>query len=300
MSNSIPWFLGDDTISVMLEGEMHIVSKDSHVIDELVTVLKSDTPDLTRLRALLNPAAAIADALSAVDVKVVGKQVTYRGKVIPTNLAKRLIEIIDWGLPSEPWKLFIARVMANPSQSAREELALFLEANQGMPITDDGCFLAYKRVDANLKDCRTHTFDNSVGRVVTMDRSGVDPDRYKTCSAGLHFCAASYLPSYTGARTVLVKVDPADVVAIPSDYRNAKGRTWRYEVVAELVNGSASAPVFNYDKAIISDIGTPVDVPQDFNDEAPEVSENVEKAFVEPGAPRTSIWSKAFGAVTGR
>jgi hypothetical protein len=31
----------------------------------------------------------------------------------------------------------------------------------------------------------------------------------------------------------LVKIDPADVVSIPSDYDNAKGRAWRYEVMGE-------------------------------------------------------------------
>ena len=32
---------------------------------------------------------------------------------------------------------------------------------------------------------------------------------------------------------MIVKINPADVVAIPSDYNNTKGRTCRYEVVSE-------------------------------------------------------------------
>jgi hypothetical protein len=32
---------------------------------------------------------------------------------------------------------------------------------------------------------------------------------------------------------LLVKIDPADVVSIPSDYDNAKGRAWRYQIVGE-------------------------------------------------------------------
>lgn len=31
-----------------------------------------------------------------------------------------------------------------------------------------------------------------------------------------------------------VKVDPANVVAIPSDYGNQKGRAWTYEVIAHV------------------------------------------------------------------
>ena len=45
----------------------------------------------------------------------------------------------------------------------------------------------------------------------------------------------SYLTcfGYSDARTVVVKVNPRDVCAIPSDYSNAKGRASYYEVVAE-------------------------------------------------------------------
>jgi hypothetical protein len=34
-------------------------------------------------------------------------------------------------------------------------------------------------------------------------------------------------------RVVIVKINPADVVSIPSDYKNTKGRCCRYEVIAE-------------------------------------------------------------------
>jgi hypothetical protein len=33
---------------------------------------------------------------------------------------------------------------------------------------------------------------------------------------------------------MIVKVNPRDVVSIPSDYNDSKGRTCRYEVVGEL------------------------------------------------------------------
>jgi hypothetical protein len=63
-----------------------------------------------------------------------------------------------------------------------------------------------------------------------------DPPRSKnnTCSTGLHFCSEGYLNSFGGERTVIVKINPADVVSIPSDYNDAKGRACRYEVIGEL------------------------------------------------------------------
>jgi hypothetical protein len=56
----------------------------------------------------------------------------------------------------------------------------------------------------------------------------------------------SYLNHFGGARTVIVKVNPRDVVSIPSDYNGAKGRTCRYEVIGELGVDPAAA----FDKSV--------------------------------------------------
>jgi hypothetical protein len=119
-----------------------------------------------------------------------------------------------------------------------------LEKNS-LPITPDGCFLAYKRVRENYMDCHTGTMDNSVGRVVEMERNMVDDNRNNTCSSGLHFCSHSYLSSFGGERTVIVKIDPADVVSIPSDYNDAKGRACRYTVIGEVGRNPEDKAEFN-------------------------------------------------------
>jgi hypothetical protein len=108
-----------------------------------------------------------------------------------------------------------------------------LEKNS-LPITPDGHFLAYKKVRYDYKDCHSGTMDNSVGQVVEMERNSVDDDKDRTCSTGLHFCSRDYLNHFGGERLVIVKVNPRDVVSIPSDYNGAKGRACRYEVVDEI------------------------------------------------------------------
>jgi hypothetical protein len=57
-----------------------------------------------------------------------------------------------------------------------------------------------------------------------------------TCSTGLHFCSKEYLDHFGGhdSRTVILKINPRDVVSIPADYNATKGRTCRYEVIGEL------------------------------------------------------------------
>jgi hypothetical protein len=43
---------------------------------------------------------------------------------------------------------------------------------------------------------------------------------------------------------VIVKINPADVVSIPADYNDAKGRTWRYVVVGEMTLEDAGLHVW--------------------------------------------------------
>ncbi|UQJ95396.1 rIIB protein [Klebsiella phage CPRSB] len=91
----------------------------------------------------------------------------------------------------------------------------------------------------NYKDLATGKFDNSPGVTVSMPRNMVDEDKTRTCSTGLHVAAKSYLPHYGGGvgRVIQVKVDPADVVAIPVDYNNAKMRVCRYKVMIDVTYG---------------------------------------------------------------
>jgi hypothetical protein len=139
------------------------------------------------------------------------------------------------GFPIEPLVNFMENLMTNPSKRAVTELYGFLEKNS-LPITPDGYFLAYKKVRQNYFDCHTGTMDNSVGKVVEMERNEVNDNKDQTCSTGLHFCSQEYLPHFGGgdSRVVIVKINPRDVVSIPSDYNNAKGRACRYEVIGEV------------------------------------------------------------------
>ena len=67
-----------------------------------------------------------------------------------------------------------------------------------------------------------------------MERNAVDDDKDRTCSAGLHFCSKDYLNHFGGERIMILKINPRDVVSIPSDYNDSKGRACRYEVIGEL------------------------------------------------------------------
>lgn len=145
-------------------------------------------------------------------------------------VTKRILDMIRDGFDANPLVAFMNNLMANPSKIAVDELYEFLEETE-LPITPDGCFIAYKIVRNDYTSIYDGKFMNAVGTVVEMPRNMVDDRRENTCSQGLHFCSKNYLTKYgngTGDRLLLVKVNPADVVSIPPDYNNAKGRAAKY------------------------------------------------------------------------
>lgn len=122
-------------------------------------------------------------------------------------------------------------------------------------------------VSGDYKDLYTGTMDNSVGATVKMRRNEVDEEKTNTCSQGLHFAAKHYVVNGSygsrshGNRLVAVKVNPRDVVAIPVDYNNAKGRACEYYILKELEwykDGPDDLPVVGTQNGFkVLDEGTP-------------------------------------------
>lgn len=198
--------------------------------------------DFTKVRALSNPAAVVQEKIARVVkrgvalVELRDGVVYYKDEPLHNTLTDRIIKMSQEGYDIEPMTKFLANLQDNPSFRAVNELYSFLEKGN-LPITEDGFFLAYKRVKSDYTDIYTGTISNAVGATVEMPRNQVDEEKSRTCSAGLHFCSRDYLPKYgtsPGNRTIIVKINPADVVAIPADYQETKGRTCRYFVIGEL------------------------------------------------------------------
>jgi hypothetical protein len=162
--------------------------------------------------------------------------VYFNGMVIENVLTKRILRMLDEGFDIKPLELFLENLMQNPSSSAVNELYLFLEAND-LSITSDGYFLAYKSVNENFTSIHDGKTDNSIGSKPSMPRNMVDDNRDRTCSQGLHFASLDYCKNhFVGDRILALKINPKDVVSIPSDYNNQKGRACTYEIIAEVTD----------------------------------------------------------------
>jgi len=230
------------------------------IFSEDTAVIDNSNPKFTEILQLCKDgkyaeAAALATIKDQInqtfdgDIRVVGSEVIYDGKPLHNVMCERILDIMREGLDATGLVKFLENLMQNPSYTAVQELYLFLEANQ-IPITEDGHFLAWKKIRNNWKDIHSNSVDYSVGATPSMKRNEVDPDRDRTCSNGLHCAGWSYLP-YFGSngdsdRIVIVKVNPADVIAVPNDYDNAKMRVCRMEVLREYTDRKVEAEEFSH------------------------------------------------------
>lgn len=227
---SYPYLIQGSNVVVVIDNKPHTVSKTHISYQRVVDAIKAS--DWETVKQIIDPVKVVLNYGQG-HVSVQGSTLYWKDEPFAGALATRMIAMLEEGFTIEPMVEFMHKMMKNPSKRAVTELYGFLEANN-LPITPDGCFLAYKKVRADYLDCHSGTMDNSVGQIVEMERNQVDDNKDNTCSTGLHFCSQEYLKSFSGDRTVIVKIDPADVVSIPTDYNNSKGRACRYEVIGEL------------------------------------------------------------------
>lgn len=203
------------------------------MVEEIITAHQRELEETLKLSIV---------ELEGVKVEIRYGHVYVNGKLDDGSAARRIVALRDAGLPHKNLMNFLARLRKNPSKNSVDQLYGFLEANK-LPITSDGFVIAFKVVRDDFRDIYSGTIDNSVGRVVEVERHEVDDDFNRTCSHGLHVCGESYLPHFGvnyPSRVVLLKIDPADFVAVPRDYNNAKARVCRYEVIEEMSREDAA------------------------------------------------------------
>jgi hypothetical protein len=251
MKNNEAFLVTLDNVTISRNGKTLIVGKQYADFQGIVDALKANDFDT---------AFELADRATALTKKSNGAFEVKNGVVFRNGLpihnvvTERILEFQNQGLPFEPLVKFLENLLSNPSARAVNELYKFLE-NKNLPVTEDGCFLAYKAIQHdflsitsgktevrvstdNGKTWNTVTgkVPNNVGSIIEVDRNQVDDNAERTCSFGLHAGALEYVDSFgrQGGKKVVVKINPRDVVAVPIDFNAQKLRTARYEVLSEL------------------------------------------------------------------
>ena len=213
----------EGNISIVLKGKQYFVSSTDGDHPLVMEALKSDKTE-DEILLIIDKEARVQDYLEDSDVKIKDGCVIYQEEEVHNALTEKIIGFMRLGLPVQPLINFLKNMMRNPSFASRKELFDFL-SHKSLPITEDGCFLAYKAVGNNFMDKWSGTVDNSIGETPTMARFGVDDDRNNGCSAGLHAGTLEYVQSYgrfcededSTDQCIIVKINPEDVVSVPTD-----------------------------------------------------------------------------------
>jgi len=227
----------EGNISIVLKGKQYFVNSTDEAHAQVMEALRAGKTE-DEILEVLDKASQVADYLEDSEVQIKDGCVMYHGEAVHNTLTEKIISFMRQELPVQPLINFLKNMMKNPSFASRRELFDFL-SHKSLPITEDGCFLAYKAVNNDFTDKYTGTVDNSIGQKPTMARFGVDDDRNNGCSSGLHAGTLDYVQSYGSFceddertdRCIIVKINPEDVVSVPLDCECQKLRTTSYEVI---------------------------------------------------------------------
>jgi hypothetical protein len=220
-------------ITIFVEGKQHTIHATDSNFASAVTAYTAQ--DWDGLYNILNPAQVFQNLYAKYEqVEVKHGNVYVNGDPISSLVANRILDFLAKGLDCVPVFKFLTKLNLNPSSRAVNELYTFLE-HKFLPLTANGNFLAYKALRSNFTDVHTGKFDNSVGNLLEMPRNKVDDNKEVGCSYGFHAGTLEYARDFRpiDGKLVLVEINPADVVSIPTDCNCQKLRTCKYMVVQE-------------------------------------------------------------------
>jgi len=225
----------NDGVMIIFDDRTIAVTKEMKYFKETMQRLTDHQTD--NLMEVITPATRI-EKHTGFTIK--GEVVYVNNQPTPPRLSEVVIKFVDQKLPVQPIINFWKNLRNNPSPAAaKEELFDFLQDNS-IALTEDGCFLAYKKVRADYTDCWTGKISNKVGLHVKMRREDVCADRNTTCAPGLHVASWAYFGECysqdSDYHTLELKVNPRDVVSVPNEYKFAKMRTCGYFVNREILD----------------------------------------------------------------
>lgn len=251
---------GHQNLTLFVDGEMYVADSTHPNWDDILEMSLALDPEVT---GLFDRGAALADHFDQITerVSVNNGRVFFDGDEVDNSVTQGLVRAMDEGSDFVAVAKFLENLAANPSEHSKENLYRWLKDRE-FSITQDGHLLAYKGIDADadggfvsvssgeaIVDGEVHKgrIPNYVGAVVMMPRSTVTHDPAVSCHVGLHVGNWDYASSFGRAGTLTVKVNPRDVVSVPSDSYSQKMRVCRYEVI-EIVEKPVSTFVHSYDE----------------------------------------------------
>lgn len=253
ISYVIPTRDGQPTsISLVVNNRAFTLGASQSNFHSVLGELKKPKQDAKRILSLLSSAEALSDFASK-GVSIHNGKVYFKGSQMNGAVVNRILDFHRQNLPCEPTIAFLGNLPDNQAQ--RDAAYKFLE-NEGLTLTPDGCILAYKGVRGNwtsahqnnLPSLKAVLIDNYIrfkpGDKPRCNPQDCDSDPHVHCSKGLHVGSHAFAKAYVAdydrnhGHMVLVKINPKDIVSVPTDTRE-KMRVCAMEVVCDLADPDA-------------------------------------------------------------
>lgn len=250
-------------VAAVIDGQLFSATDRHAGYPALVAALRNGEPTEV-IRDLFDATQAVARRFEALSERVTlaNGRLYFDGDLIHNSLTEQVLRFIDEGI--EDWRPlvnFFEKVSLNPNDHSREQLFDWLDRHS-FAIAPDGDFLAYKGVRLHSGDKAYESISSgpavvngvphssgpvpqSIGDVVEIARSRVVHNPSVGCASGLHVGDFSYANSF-GPVLLQVKVNPRDVVSVPTDCEWRKMRVSRYKVV-DVLHGEYTSAVWNTD-----------------------------------------------------
>lgn len=259
-----PHIITPVSVVAYIDGKQCSCPADSIRYKRVLSAINKNDSEAFKQAMTESEVESLCAASGATGFTVLNGVVSLDGVEIIGSLQTKLARLIREGHKVDHFGNFVRKLRLNPSRSSVKELYDFL-AYAELPITEDGDLLAYKGVNEDYWSCtagktvlkkgkvseRGRIF-NGIGEVIECDRVEVDDDRRVGCSNGLHVGSHNYAISF-GRRTVLVKVNPKDVVSVPLDCECQKMRVSGYEVIGDYEAEIKDAVVDSKGKGVASE-----------------------------------------------
>lgn len=279
--NKPAYIMRDDSITVFVNGRPYTVEKSnpnfSALRKALIDANYADIPNLVSVEHKITN-------FSHGKLHVTDGEVFYGTEKLHGVVVTKLLELLKAGAKdAEPLLNFIDKLMSNVSANSVNELYSFL-SYKSLPITPEGNFLAYKGVKNDFYSSSGNKSTvvvqgevnsqgqilNKIGTTIEVARRSVDDNKDNHCSFGLHVGSFDYAASWAGptGRLLVVEVNPADAVSVPTDCSFQKLRVSKYKVHSDITpeHKEISEPIYNEDDCADCD-----DCDGDSNDNSSEV-----------------------------
>jgi hypothetical protein len=237
---------GEDAgVTVFYKGKSSVATPEHPRFAEIVSSLRDGRAysDPDAVFGLFDISVPLADKFDRLSDRVLigGGRIYFDGEEVDDSLTQAIVRFYAEGNKGfQPLVAFLEKVWTNPEKHSREQLYRWL-AKHEFSIAEDGDFYAFKGIrEDGLSSSSGEAIVNGVfvrGRIpnkpdtiIEMPRSKVNHNPSQGCSTGLHVGSWSYASSF-GPVHLLIKINPRDVVSVPTDCSDQKVRVCRYRVV---------------------------------------------------------------------